>query len=143
MDRTRSNVLRLFDLIRSYGYKPVIVADLTSDMKSVAKYISNDLVSGVMFMGIHPGVLKQTARPELVLKNLSELKELCDLNEIFVQCDGGVTFETIAPLNKQGINNFICGSSTLYKNCDFNLSHEDVCNSIRKNWKLIKDKINE
>lgn len=141
LDRVQTNLLRLFDLIRSQGKKPVIVVDLTTDLKLVSKYIKNDLVSGVMFMGIHPGVLKQIARPDLVIKNLTELHELCELNHLFIQCDGGVTFETLPALQKAGVNNFVCGSSTLYKGCDFANENANAYNQIKNNFNIIRKQL--
>ena len=42
-----------------------------------------------------------------------------------VQCDGGVTFDSIPLLAEAGVNNFVCGSSTLYKDIDLTKSWEE------------------
>lgn len=142
LDGDQKNLLRVFDKIRLEGSKPVLVIDLGTDIHHVAQYVNNKFVDGIMFMGIHPGVLKQTARPESVIRKLAELKELCDIAGLFVQCDGGVTFETIPQLLKSGINNFVCGSSTLYKNCDFQSEISCTDQQIRKNFLRIKNLTN-
>lgn len=142
LDGDQKNLLRVCDKIRLEGSKPVLVIDLGTDIHHVAQYVNNKFVDGIMFMGIHPGVLKQTARPESVIRKLAELKELCDIAGLFVQCDGGVTFETIPQLLKSGINNFVCGSSTLYKKCDFQSEISCIDQQIRKNFLQIKNLIN-
>ena len=143
LDGNQNNLLIIFDKIIELGCKPVLVIDLGSDIDHIAQYISNDLVSGIMFMGIHPGVLKQTARPNVVIQKLNELKKLCDISTLFVQCDGGVTFETIPKLFKAGINNFVCGSSTLYKNCDYTKPYGVVADQIKSNYKILSNFLND
>ncbi len=139
LDGDQKNLVRVFDKIRHEGSKPVLVIDIGSDIHHVAQYVKNKLIDGIMFMGIHPGVLKQTARPEIVVRKLAELKELCDIEGLFVQCDGGVSFETIPHLLNSGINNFVCGSSTLYKNCDFQSGSSSFDQQIQSNFRRIRE----
>lgn len=142
LDGNQKNLLRIFDKIRHDGGKPVLVIDLGSDIRHVSQYVNNNFIDGIMFMGIKPGVLKQTARPKIVIQKLLELRELCDIEGLFIQCDGGVTFETIPQLRENGINNFVCGSSTLYKNCDFRREISSVNHQIKTNFRIISDLIN-
>ena len=94
-------------------------------------------IDSVMLMGIHPGVLVQQSRPETVYIKAQELRALCsqygDLD--MVQCDGGVTFETIRTLKDSGISNFVCGSSTLYKGVDRLDSWECNVEKVKANYK--------
>jgi ribulose-phosphate 3-epimerase len=126
-----------FDRIREYGKMPVLVVDQATSIYKVSDIVNCGLVDGIMFMGIHPGVLKQTARPELVVAKLNKLHELCDLSGLFIQCDGGVNFETIPSLKKAGVNNFICGSSSLYKGCNLASSLDEKSKVITQNKILL------
>lgn len=143
MESSSTNLLRTLDTIRMKGLKAVLVVDLASNLHHVAQYVTNNLVDGLMFMGIHPGILVQTHRPDLVVKNLQDLKLMCDIDNIFVQCDGGVNFESLLPLKKAGINNFVCGSSTLYHNCNYQDAFDRVEKKIRRNFQKIRKIINE
>ena len=68
-----------------------------------------------MFMGILPGVLKQMHRPNILLENLRYIKNAVpQVDEMFVQADGGVNFETISEFSRNGINNFVCGYQYFY-----------------------------
>ena len=132
-----------FDKIRELGKRPVLVIDHATSLSKVADIINWGLVDGIMFMGIHPGVLKQSARPSLVINKLNKLKALCELSGLFIQCDGGVTFDTIPELKNAGINNFVCGSSTLYKGCNFNSPLEQVKDQIERNRSIMRGLLND
>jgi pentose-5-phosphate-3-epimerase len=69
----------------------------------------------------------------VVVSKLSRLSSACDIKGLFVQCDGGVTFNSIPRLLSAGINNFVCGSSTLYNGCDFRKPEAEVFAKIRAN----------
>jgi ribulose-phosphate 3-epimerase len=139
MDGNQKNIVRILDAVKNQGYKPVMVIDLGTDTKHVAQFVNDKLVNGLMFMGIHPGVLTQTAKPEIVISKINKLRQECDIDNLFIQCDGGVSFETIPNLKLSGINNFICGSSTLYKDCNFRDQPEAVYQKILENKKKIDE----
>ena len=139
MDNSTKNLPPILDKIREKNRKAVLVIDFATDINHAAQYVSNDLIDGVMFMGIHPGVLKQKHRPDLVVKKIEKMRSLCDMSKLVIQCDGGVSFESIPNLKQAGINNFVCGSSTLYKNCDFSQPAEVVEKIISDNLKKIRD----
>ncbi len=138
LDGYQTNTLRVLDKIRCQERKAVLVVDLTTDLHHVAQYINDGFVDGIMFMGIHPGVLDQKPRPEIVVSKIEALKLRCDLSNLFIQCDGGVNFDSIKSLKTSGINNFVCGSSTLYSGCDFQQPFEKVREKIFNN----KQKLN-
>ena len=73
---------------------------------------------------------------------LNKLHELCDLSGLFIQCDGGVNFETIPSLKKSGVNNFICGSSSLYKGCNLASSLDENKKVITQNKILLERLLN-
>ena len=141
LDRANTNILRVLDQIRDKGFKAVLVVDLDTEVSQIVQYVKHEFLDGLMFMGIHPGVLQQISRPEIVQYKLEQLRSLCDLDGLFIQCDGGVTFESIPKLREAGINNFVCGSSTLYKECDFrsDTNLQDV--KIKENFINIKKQL--
>lgn len=136
-------LLKSFDRIREDGRKPVLVVDLMTDLSYVAQIVNQGLVDGIMFMGIHPGVLIQKSRPDVVCHSLSKLQKMCDLDNLFVQCDGGVTFDSIPHLKRAGVNNFICGSSTLYKGCAFREPFDQNTVIFRENLARVRSALNE
>ena len=140
LDRQNVNILQTLDSIRQLGKKAVLVIDLSTDIRHVAQFVNLNLVDGLMFMGIHPGVLVQKKRPELVISKIQLLKELCDIDGLFVQCDGGVNVDTIPNLKAAGINNLVCGSSSLYKGVDFSANKKQITDMVTAN-KRILDKI--
>lgn len=137
LDRQNSNILPTLDFVRQIGKKAVLVIDLSTDIKHVAQFVNLELVDGLMFMGIHPGVLVQSHRPELVSNKIQYLRALCDIDGLFIQCDGGVNFDTIPNLKASGINNFVCGSSSLYKNVNFASDKDQIRDLIIENKKIL------
>ena len=75
--------------------------------------INTDLVVGLMFMGISPGVLGTRSWPDLISEKISSLRGNIiggEMLPIFV--DGGVSFNSMKYL---GADTMVCGSSTLFK----------------------------
>ena len=92
-------------------------------------------------MGIHPGVLKQESRPKNILNDLKVLKELV-LNtkaESFIALDGAVSMDTIKPLSEAGINHFVGGTSSIYKDVDRQSPWKSQKEKILSNWEKIKE----
>ena len=111
------NILRIVDKIKNKDKKAGLVLNLNTEIRVLEKLLKYSEIDSVMFMGIHPGVLEQNARPHFVIEKAAELQTLCAEHGKLemVQCDGGVNFSTIPKLKEVGVNNFVCGSSTLYK----------------------------
>ena len=118
-----------------------ITLNLETQVNVLDEFMKNSLIDSVMFMGIRPGVLIQTAEPDIVIKKSLELKLLQEKYGYLdmVQCDGGVTFDSIPLLAKAGITNFVCGSSTLYKEVDLVKSWTKNSEIIKSNYKKMKD----
>jgi ribulose-phosphate 3-epimerase len=105
---------RIADRIRERGKSPVLALDLDTPSDVIGAH--EDVVSGFLFMGIHPGVLKQIHRPDLVTLKTAPWDFRGRRSSFFVQVDGGVNWESATDLAKNGINSFVCGSSTVFKN---------------------------
>jgi ribulose-phosphate 3-epimerase len=112
-----NNSLRIVDKIHSLDKKAGVVFNLSTDINKLYDLIEEDEIDSIMLMGIHPGVLKQTSRPNLVLKKLKQVRKLLEGKKCanFIQIDGGVSFDSIPEMVATGANNLICGSSTLYR----------------------------
>lgn len=143
IDDNAKNFYAYTDQIKSSGKKAGLVINLSSDLSHVAQLIDTTEIDSIMFMGIHPGVLIQEARPTQVIKNIKFLeKALVGNLPLFVQCDGGVNFNSIPHLKAAGINNFICGSSTLYQGVNNSFSNEERFDQVKKNFELIQVGLN-
>lgn len=111
------NVLRVRDLVLSYGKKFGIAINLSSDAERWVKFAKNknNEIYQLCFMGIHPGVLVQTANIDQLIYNLNLLRTVDSYHRPeIIQVDGGVRLDTIPLLEAMGVNSFVAGTSTLY-----------------------------
>ena len=140
IEQNEKNILRIVDKIKRMDKKAGIVLNLFTPVSVLTELMKFSEIDSVMFMGIHPGVLIQQPRPETVLEKSKELMKLCSrFGELdMVQCDGGITFDTIPKLAGSGITNFVCGSSTLYKGVDLNDTWDHNSVMIKSNFDIIK-----
>ena len=144
LDQNEKDLYKLFDQIRDVGKKPGLVVNQSSSLDHVAQILNAQVCDSLMFMGIHPGVLVQKAKPEHVVNSVRQIKFLADSNlPSFIQCDGGVSFDSIPTLSSAGVNNFICGSSTLYKDVKSNLDFEERQFAITENYGKIRNLLGE
>ena len=135
-------IFKIVDAINKMGAKPILVIDLSTSIQAISELIDSNELSGILFMGIHPGVLKQVHRPENVIRRLKLLKEYCELNEDFiVQIDGGFNFETAKALAETGVNSFVGGTSSIYSGVKANDKKTERIDKIKTNVKTIRDKI--
>jgi ribulose-phosphate 3-epimerase len=141
IEENEKDILRIVDKIKSSDKKAGIALNLNTPVSAVEELMKNREIDSVMLMGIHPGVLVQRSRPATVKEKASQLAKLSakygplDM----VQCDGAVTFETIEMLADAGINNFVCGSSTLYKGVDLSKPWETNVTTIYNNFARMRD----
>tara|TARA_A100001035_G_scaffold164719_2_gene130443 strand:- start:927 stop:1640 length:714 start_codon:yes stop_codon:yes gene_type:complete len=137
------NEMRVIDKIKSINAKPVICINLATSFTVLDRLVSNNEIDGVMLMGIHPGVLEQDARPKNILNDLKDLKKIiAGTNaESFIALDGAVSMDTIEPMMKAGINHFVGGTSSIYKNVNRNDDWDIQNKIIKKNWSKIKELI--
>lgn len=140
IEQNETNILRIVDKIKRMGKKAGIALNLFTPVSVLTELMKHSEIDSVMFMGIHPGVLVQQSRPETVLAKSRQLMALCArYGELdMIQCDGGVTFDTIPILAESGITNFVCGSSTLYKGVDLHDSWDNNSIIIKSNFEIMK-----
>tara|TARA_B110000503_G_scaffold84758_1_gene128956 strand:- start:2459 stop:2794 length:336 start_codon:yes stop_codon:yes gene_type:complete len=91
-----------------------------SSMESTIQLVKHLDLDFVLFLGIHPGVLDQVSKPQVLAAKIREFKERLtaegiDPNTITIQVDGAVSFDTIPVLKEAGATFFVGGSSTIYK----------------------------
>ena len=141
IEKNETNILRIVDKIKKLGKKAGIALNLFTPVSVLTELMKHSEIDSVMLMGIHPGVMVQQPRPETVLVKSSELLELCDKygDLDMIQCDGGVSFDTISKLAGSGITNFVCGSSTLYKGVDLSQSWDVNAALISANYDKMKE----
>lgn len=92
------------------------ICDLNTPVEKLCSIIKTFDFSKVLFMGIVPGVLNQIHQSDKMMKNIKDLQELIEKNLSVVQVDGGVNLQTIPQLLNLGVNDLVCGSSTIFKN---------------------------
>lgn len=142
-DQCPGNLLRMIDLIHDSGFKAGLVFNLSINFEPYIRLFQDEEIDSIMFMAIHPGVLSQIARPESVIRALKKWKTSTDyIGKLpFIQCDGGVTFDSISGLVASGVNNLVCGSSTLYRGVDFSVSGETQFEIVKHNYHRILEEI--
>ena len=135
------NELRVIDKIKDINAKPVACINLATSFHLLDRLLQNDEIDGIMLMGIHPGVLIQESRPKNILNDLKALKDfvLDTKAESFIALDGAVSMDTIKPLSEAGINHFVGGTSSIYKNVDRKDSWDHQKEIIQNNWKNIQE----
>lgn len=116
-----ANAFRIADRILELGSKPGVAINMSTTPHALINLLGSNILQSVCIMGIHPGVLKQTARPLLASSQASLFDRLepGDGRPEFIQVDGGVQLNsTVRTLVENGVNNLVCGTSTLYKGID-------------------------
>ena len=142
LSRNEGQVYKIVDAVKDLGAKPVLVVDLSTSLHHIVDILNDNEVAGLLFMGIHPGVLKQSHRPENVVRRLYRLKEMTNISKNFIlQIDGGFNFETARELARAGINSFVGGSSSIFKNAEMSLPAEKRKQVIRNNIAAIRELI--
>ena len=142
--QNEGRVYRIVDKILTMGAKPILAVDLSTDLGNIADIVDDGEIAGLLFMGIHPGVLHQTHRPNNVVGRIRKLKELVSFDENFlIQIDGAFNFDTAKILSLNGVNSFVGGSSSIYKGVEVDLSKNDKIEKIKQNINTIKQLINE
>lgn len=106
-----SDPLRVLQVMDKYEINKGITYNLGSQVNK--QLINTDLVIGVMFMGISPGVLGTKSWPQIVANKIASVRsDLIGGEMLPIFVDGGVSFDSMKYL---GADTMVCGSSTLFK----------------------------
>jgi ribulose-phosphate 3-epimerase len=142
IEENEKNIKQISDFVRSHNKYFGIVADLTTDIQRLTNLIELGIADSIMFMGIIPGVLRQLHRPDILASNVKNfVSSITESSDLFIQADGGVNFETIQDLEKAGVNNFVCGTSTLFKGRDVSQNWQYNQNIFRSNFDNLEEVI--
>jgi ribulose-phosphate 3-epimerase len=136
LNGNEGRALYLMDKIREKGARPGLVMNLDMPLYALHRLIDNGELDLVMFMGIHPGVLVQTARPETVTDDIFGF--LSVYPNVEIQIDGALNFDTFEQFRNDGVDSFVGGTGTIYKNVDRNTNWETQEAIIRTNMQRIK-----
>jgi ribulose-phosphate 3-epimerase len=141
--QNEGRVFKIIDKIKDVGAKPIIAVDLSTNIDAISDIINYGELDGILFMGIHPGVLKQIHRPEIVLEKLLRLNSNLNhkLDDLTLQIDGAFNFDTAKPLRDAGINSFVGGTSSIYKNVSGELCQKEKYKILEKNIYQIRSLI--
>ena len=120
IDGNEANSVRIIDKIRKQGKTAGVALNMGSNFETTIQLIKYLDLDFVLFLGIHPGVLEQVSKPEVLAAKIAEFKqrlvyEDIDPRCITIQVDGAVSFDTIPALKEAGATFFVGGSSTIYK----------------------------
>ncbi|MBF9028555.1 hypothetical protein FZCC0188_11575 [Rhodobacterales bacterium FZCC0188] len=141
--QNEGRVYKIIDQIRKFGARPVLALDLSTSVNHVYDILRAGELEGLLFMGIHPGVLIQKHRPNQVIQTLTTLNKIMDFDENFIlQIDGGFNFDTGRDLALAGINSFVGGTSTIFKNAPPSLQRDQRIENIKRNISMVKGLIN-
>jgi ribulose-phosphate 3-epimerase len=141
--KNEGRVFKLIDAVKSRGAVPVLALDLSTDVSAIEDILQSGELSGLLFMGIHPGVLRQNHRPMHVVKKLNRLKRHIPTSQDFIiQIDGGFNIETAAQLASVGINSFVGGSSSIYKGVNWRDPWQDCKTTTLENLRKIHKECN-
>lgn len=134
------NEMRAIDEIRKIDAKPIACINLATGFHVLERMVKNNEIDGVMLMGIHPGVLKQEARPQNIINDLADLKLMLKGSsaEAHIGLDGAINFATLPRLLDAGVNNFIGGSSSIFKDTPSSLPRDERETKITENWSVIQ-----
>lgn len=120
IDGNEANSVRIIDKIRKLGKTAGVAVNMGTNLESTIQLVQHLDLDFVLFLGIHPGVLDQVSKPDVLAAKIKEFKERLklvgiDSSKITIQVDGAVSFETIPILKKAGATFFVGGTSTIYK----------------------------
>ena len=120
IDGNEANSVRIIDKIRKLGKTAGVALNMGSSMESTIQLVKHLDLDFVLFLGIHPGVLEQVSKPQVLAAKIREFKERLtaegiDPSTITIQVDGAVSFDSIPDLKEAGATFFVGGTSTIYK----------------------------
>ena len=117
------NLIAILPKLRAYGWAISLVLNPETPVSALDPYL--DSITGVMFMGVHPGRQAQAFIPE-TLDKIREFKRKKTTH--FVEIDGGVNLTTLPGIIAAGVDG-ICPGSAIFGN---NKSPKENVEEMRK-----------
>jgi len=111
----KANMSELVYRIHGLKADAIIAFDLDVSGAEIMRVIEDAQPDGIMVLSIIPGLLRQTAKPLEAADRLAYLYNKGILDHLrYIQVDGGVTYATIPDFVRNGCNELICGTGTLF-----------------------------
>ena len=102
---SNEEIFSLVEKIKSSGMKAFIAVNPGTSVANVERFVP--FVDGFLLMGVHPGLENQS----LISSTYDHIRSLRKFsNEIVIQVDGGVTFDTAERLSRASVNLVNSGS---------------------------------
>ncbi len=121
---------RVINKVKSKGMKAGVALNPATPISSLDWVIKD--IDMVVLMAINPGIVGHKLIPSMIDK-ISLLKKYAiskGNQNLLIQIDGGVTFESAIPMRNAGANVLVCGTGTIYR------PHED---SISNKINMLRD----
>jgi ribulose-phosphate 3-epimerase len=104
---------RSIRLIKEAGVKAGVVLNPATPL-NVLDYVLDDL-DLILIMAINPGIVGHKLIPKTYEKLRDLGSKLVGRDNIIVEVDGGVTFESASKMIAAGANMLVCGTSSIFK----------------------------
>lgn len=123
------HIHRIIKKIENAGMLPGVALNPATSLSSL-DYIIND-IRMVVLMAINPGIVGHKLIPNMIekIKHLREKAVKMGNPDLFIEIDGGVTFESGKQMIDAGADILVCGTGTIFR------PHED---SISNKINLLK-----
>jgi len=105
---------RVLTQVRSYGAHPMVALNPATPLCIIEDVLAD--VDAVLLMTVNPGFAGQKLVPQ-TLEKISRLRKMLDeagRNDVLIQVDGNVSFETAPKMRAAGVDIFVCGTSSLF-----------------------------
>lgn len=111
---------RILKKIERAGMLPGVALNPATSL-STLDYLIED-VKMVVLMAINPGIVGHKLIPNMIdkIKDLRELADKRGNNELLIEIDGGVTFDSGKVMTAAGADILVCGTGTIFR------PHEDT-----------------
>jgi ribulose-phosphate 3-epimerase len=121
-----SHAHRLVKKIQNAGMLPGVALNPATPISSL-DYLVND-IKMVVLMAINPGIVGHKLIPEMIqkIKNLRDYANDKGNNDLLIEIDGGVTFESGKLMIEAGADILVCGTGTIYRPKEDTISNKII-----------------
>jgi len=110
---TTHHLDRVIRRIKESGMKAGVALNPSTPLESI-RYVLDD-VDLVMLMAINPGVVGHRLIP-YVIQKIQDLKGMTkNRDNLLIEVDGGVNFESAPKMLESGANMLVCGTQTIFR----------------------------